>query len=453
MAQTNVTSPRTKPTNSHSIPEKEAQLVTLKVNRIYRPSFALEDVVTHEKSDLTSASLLYRSSSRFANAQITSTGVNNLCLSPMLIVPIYNGDISLGEVFSCYISIYNHSEQSVQNVALKVELQTQTQKVTAFDSMHSEQQTNTQVLQPGSTADFIVRHAVWELGTHIMICNVSYQKHSGEKKQLKKFFKFQVTNSLTFDYKVALTQGEFIVESTLTNVTKGPLYIESAEFLAEEYFNVLELNPNQNTLNLPPSVSKSVGPLVYIQSGDARKFAFKLIYRNPFDPNIINSNVLGRFRFQWKSSFGDPASLTTEPITINFTQDRSVGQQRFSLYTKPLLKNLTEPMPSHQPVRLYTKAKVMGYRRSKSNQYPNVTLLKIEGVKTRKDTQFYLGKRVAFLYRARRNKYTKNNIRIIWGTICRHHGNTGAVRARFKKNLPPKAVGATVRVMLYPSRI
>jgi hypothetical protein len=231
----------------------------------------------------------------------------------------------LGEVFSCYISIYNHSEQSVQNVALKVELQTQTQKVTAFDSMHSEQQTNTQVLQPGSTADFIVRHAVWELGTHIMICNVSYQKHSGEKKQLKKFFKFQVTNSLTFDYKVALTQGEFIVESTLTNVTKGPLYIESAEFLAEEYFNVLELNPNQNTLNLPPSVSKSVGPLVYIQSGDARKFAFKLIYRNPFDPNIINSNVLGRFRFQWKSSFGDPASLTTEPITINFTQDRSVG--------------------------------------------------------------------------------------------------------------------------------
>jgi large subunit ribosomal protein L35Ae len=110
-------------------------------------------------------------------------------------------------------------------------------------------------------------------------------------------------------------------------------------------------------------------------------------------------------------------------------------------------------MPSHQPVRLYTKAKVMGYRRSKSNQYPNVTLLKIEGVKTRKDTQFYLGKRVAFLYRARRNKYTKNNIRIIWGTICRHHGNTGAVRARFKKNLPPKAVGATVRVMLYPSRI
>lgn len=101
---------------------------------------------------------------------------------------------------------------------------------------------------------------------------------------------------------------------------------------------------------------------------------------------------------------------------------------------------------------MYVKGKHLSYQRSKSVTNPNVSLIQIDGVKSTQDARFYLGKRIAYVYRASKEvKGTK--IRVIWGKVTRPHGNNGVVRANFKKNLPPKTFGASVRVMLYPSNI
>mmetsp|Transcript_36550 Transcript_36550/g.109153 ORF Transcript_36550/g.109153 Transcript_36550/m.109153 type:complete len:124 (+) Transcript_36550:72-443(+) len=105
-----------------------------------------------------------------------------------------------------------------------------------------------------------------------------------------------------------------------------------------------------------------------------------------------------------------------------------------------------------QPTRLYSRGVILGPKRSKSNVYPNCTLVKIEGVKTREDTAFYCGKRIAYIFKAKTEK-RNTKFRVIWGKIRRPHGNSGVVRAKFRKNIPAMAFGGPCRVMLYPSSI
>ncbi|KAI3705632.1 hypothetical protein L1987_75871 [Smallanthus sonchifolius] len=55
-------------------------------------------------------------------------------------------------------------------------------------------------------------------------------------------------------------------------------------------------------------------------------------------------------------------------------------------------------------VRLYTRGTILGYKRSKSNQYPNTSLIQIEGVNTKEEVSWYQGKRMAYVYKAKVKK-------------------------------------------------
>eukprot|EP00825_Cyclidium_porcatum_P036101 TRINITY_DN3796_c0_g1_i19.p1 TRINITY_DN3796_c0_g1~~TRINITY_DN3796_c0_g1_i19.p1 ORF type:complete len:170 (-),score=48.58 TRINITY_DN3796_c0_g1_i19:170-679(-) len=111
------------------------------------------------------------------------------------------------------------------------------------------------------------------------------------------------------------------------------------------------------------------------------------------------------------------------------------------------------------PVRLYVKGAFVGFRRSKGTQNSNQALVKIQGVNDRKALRYYQGKffffffflRVVYVYKAH-NQVKNTKFRTIWGRIGNAHGSNGIVRARFAHNLPPRAMGSILRVMLYPNR-
>jgi len=102
--------------------------------------------------------------------------------------------------------------------------------------------------------------------------------------------------------------------------------------------------------------------------------------------------------------------------------------------------------------RLYSKGRILGHKRGKRNSRPNTSLIQIEGVTNPQDAQFYLGKRIAYVFRGKR-PIEGSKVRVIWGRVTRPHGNSGVVKSKFRSNLPPHSFGASVRVMLYPSSI
>ncbi|NXB52095.1 TPC13 protein, partial [Leucopsar rothschildi] len=239
----------------------------------------------------------------------TVKGAETLMLGEMLTLPQNFGNIFLGETFSSYISVHNDSNQVVKDILVKADLQTSSQRLNLSASSAAVAE-----LKPDCCIDDVIHHEVKEIGTHILVCAVSYTTQTGEKMYFRKFFKFQVLKPLDVKTKFYNAEtDEVFLEAQIQNITTSPMFMEKVSLEPSMMYNVAELN----TVDTAGESESTFGARTYLQPMDTRQYLYCLKPKQEFAEKagvIKGVTVIGKLDIVWKTNLGERGRLQTSQL-------------------------------------------------------------------------------------------------------------------------------------------
>lgn len=282
--------------------DKIDHLLALKVMRLTRPSLLSPLIVTTDQKDLPGTLL-----NDFLKNDVTSVpGSETIAASGFLLLPQCFGSIYLGETFSCYICIHNHSNQTVKDVTFKATLQTGTSNI-----LLSSDPPNSTDLVPGATVDEVIHHDVKEFGPHILTCEVSYCSTtlSSDLLSFRKFFKFEVLKPLDVKTKIYnIESNEVCLEAQVQNITSGSLVLENVSLETSPIFHAEKMSINEGNNGLSLNIMAPNESKQYLYCTKPRpdvKCDIK---------ELNNTTYIGKLDIVWRSNFGERGRLQTSQL-------------------------------------------------------------------------------------------------------------------------------------------
>ncbi|XP_062543419.1 probable trafficking protein particle complex subunit 13 homolog [Armigeres subalbatus] len=279
-------------------------LLALKVMRLTRPTLINSQIVTAEPKDLpqnTFDSILKSSATTVQDCETLAAG-------QFMLLPQSFGNIYLGETFSSYVCVHNCRAHPVSNVSVKADLQSNNTRINL--PIHADKQ-GPVLLHPDETLDDVIHHEVKEIGTHILVCEVSYMTPAGLESSFRKFFKFQVVKPLDVKTKFYNAEtDEVYLEAQIQNITVGPICLEKVELESSEHYTVVSLN------NL--SSGESVfSQRTMLQPMNSCQFLYciKPLPAIMNDPMALKAaNNIGKLDIVWRSNLGERGRLQTSQL-------------------------------------------------------------------------------------------------------------------------------------------
>ncbi|KAJ3828135.1 DUF974-domain-containing protein [Lentinula raphanica] len=256
--------------------------------------------------------------------------------SEILTLPSSFGSIQLGETFSSCLSVNNEATTQVDSVALKVEMQTATSKITLAEIGGRDTS-----LAPLDTLENVVHHEIKELGQHVLACTVSYRFNPQSSRvapaseetsdpnilTFRKFYKFVVTNPLSVKTKVHTPKSpsalmipaerdKVFLEVHIQNLTPEAIWFERMHFEPAEGWSARDTN----VINVAgEEQSLYSGSTALMQPQDMRQYIYILSPKTVSLEPVIHPPgsviPLGRLDISWRSSYGEPGRLLTSMLT------------------------------------------------------------------------------------------------------------------------------------------
>ncbi|XP_012264196.2 trafficking protein particle complex subunit 13 isoform X2 [Athalia rosae] len=285
---------------------KSEHLLALKVMRLTRPTLASPIIVSCDSTDLPGNTL----NNELKNDITALQGMETLAVGQFMMLPQSFGNIYLGEIFSSYLCVHNGSSQLVKDVIVKADLQTSSQRIPL-----SGHNVEPKELAPDSTVDEVIHHEVKEIGTHILVCEVTYTPTSPVASPLsfRKFFKFQVVKPLDVKTKVYNAESDDVyLEAQIQNQTAGPICLEKVVLESSHLFSVTTLNTN-------PEGESIYGRVNVLDSGSSRQYLYCLtpqpnVSKDSKTGNPIYATNIGKLDIVWRSNLGERGRLQTSQL-------------------------------------------------------------------------------------------------------------------------------------------
>ncbi|XP_077290798.1 trafficking protein particle complex subunit 13 [Arctopsyche grandis] len=278
--------------------------VALKVMRLTRPTFISPQIVTCDAKDLPGNLL----NNYLKDDIVAVKGMETMAAGQFLLVPQSFGNIYLGETFSCYLCVHNETRQIVKDVSVKADLQTSSQHIPL--STHQSRSVCA-ALGPDDTVNDVIHHEVKDLGTHILMCEISYLTSLNTMASFRKFFKFQVMKPLDVKTKFYnVGSDEVYLEAHIQNITSGPICLEKVSLDSSQLFKATSLNMVDG--------DKSVfGDMNLLQPQASCQYLYCLAPQTALAADLKQlaaTRNMGKLDIVWRSNLGERGRLQTSQL-------------------------------------------------------------------------------------------------------------------------------------------